>query len=146
MNLNLEVVSMDFETYMTNSLSALLKKNEHLQLAFCGKLHTGSIARPHEYYCFFGLVGNDLLIVNYSPLLKKNGFSVRLPLNTNKVEITKSILSDKFILNFQLNSTDWQTLEKFKIGVKSEHSKIKSQRENVTAFLSYIEKRVNPTP
>ena len=130
---------MDFEKHMINSLSALLKKNECLQLAFYGTLHTGSLIKPHEYYCFFGLAGNDLLVVCYSPLFHKNRFAVRVPLQVNQVKIKKSSLGGKYQLSFRLNNTAWSPFEKFKIKVKSEHPKLKSQTESVAAFLSYID-------
>lgn len=133
---------MDFEKQMITSLSALLEKNEHLKFPFYGSLHTGSLARPHEYYCFFGLAGNDLLVVSYSPLFKKIGFSIRVSLNIKQVKIKKSLINGKYKLSFGLNNTEWLPLKKFKIKVKSEHSKLKFQKENVSAFLAYIEKYV----
>lgn len=133
---------MNFEKHMIMSLSALLRKNEHLLLSFYGTLHTGSWPKPHEYYCFFGLAGNDLLVVCYSPLFHKNRFAVRVPLQVNRVRIKKSLLSEKYQLSFNLNNTAWPPFEKFKIKVRSEHRKLKSQKENVAAFLTYIEKYV----
>ena len=133
---------MDFEKHMIISLSSLLRKHENLQLAFYGSLHMGSLASPHEYYCFFGVVGNDLLVVSYSPLFQKNGFSVRVSLNIKQVKVKKAMMSEKYQLSFRLNNTEWKPFEKFKIKVKSEHPKLKSQKDNVAAFLSYIEKCV----
>ena len=134
-----ELKIMDFEKHMITSLSALLTKKEHLQLAFYGKLNVGSISRPHEYYCFFGLAENDLLIVCYSPLFHKNGFTVRVPLHIDQLKIKKKIMREKYSLCFRLNNAE-RPFGKFKIVVKSEHPKLKSQRENVAAFISYIEK------
>lgn len=130
---------MDFEKHMITSLSALLKEKEHLQLSFYAKLHAGSISRPKEYYCFFGLAESDLLIVCYSPLFHKNGFSVRVPFSINQVKIKKELMSEKYSLSFRLNNVE-HPFEKFKIVVKNEHPKLKAQSQNVAAFISYIEK------
>jgi len=124
---------MDFEKHMITSLSALLKKKEHLQLAFYGKLHIGSISRPHEYYCFFGLAESDLLIICYSPLFHKNGFTVRVPLHIDQVKIKKKLMSEKYSLCFRLNNTD-HPFEKFKIVVKSEHPQLKVQKKMSLPF------------
>ena len=123
------------------SLSALLNDKERLELAFYGKLQTGGFARPHEYYCFFGLAQNDLLVVNFSPLFCKNGFAIRIPLCINQVKIKKGLIGNKYYFNFRLNNTETSPLEKFKIVVNINHSKINTQKENVELFLAYIEKR-----
>lgn len=131
---------MDFEQHMTNSLTALLKKGESLQFSFYGVLRTGHLARPHEYYCFFGLAGKDLLIVGYSPLFHKNRFSVRIAL-PNLVKVKKAWVGEKYKLYFHSKNHELATLEKFRIEVKPECAKYKFQQENVVAFLSYIKER-----
>ena len=129
---------MEFEKQMMDALSALLIRKEHLQVTFYGILRTGSLARPKEYYCLFGFTGEDLLIVSYSPLYKKKGFSVRVPLHISQVK-TRKTLSGKYKLSFRLNDAQWP-FEKFRIVVKSKHPKMESQKENVAAFLTYIER------
>ena len=107
---------MEFEKQMMDALSALLNRKEQLQATFYGILRTGSLPRPKEYYCLFGFTGEDLLIVSYSPLFKKMGYT----------------------LKFRLNDA-CRPFEKFKIVAKKEHSKLESQKENVDMFLSVIE-------
>ena len=129
---------MEFEKQMMEALSALLKRKEQLQATFYGVLRTGSLPRPKEYYCLFGFTGEDLLIVSYSPLFKRKGFSVRVPLHIRQVKIQESLTGGKYTLRFRLNDA-WRPFEKFKIVVKKEHSKLESQKENVEKFLSVIE-------
>lgn len=131
---------MDLEKQMRMSLSTLLNDKECLELAFYGTLHTGVFLRPHEYYCFFGLTQNDLLVANYSPLFRKNGFTIRIPLYINQVKIKKGLMSNKYYLNFRLNNTEQHLFDKFKIIVKINHPKISTQKENVELFFAYIEK------
>ena len=130
---------MEFERQMMDALSALLKRKEQLQATFYGILRTGSLPRPKEYYCLFGFTGEDLLIVSYSPLFKKKGFSVRVPLHIRQVKIQESLTGGKYTLRFRLNDA-WRPFEKFRIVVKSKHPKMESQKENVAAFLTYIER------
>lgn len=130
---------MDIEKHMIGSLSALLKNNEYLQISFYGSLHTGSLSRPKEYICFFGLVGNDLLVVSYSPASRNDGFSVRVPLHIKQVEIKKAVLREKYRISFWLDQAQWP-FERFHIIAKRRHPQIASQEESVSAFLSYIEK------
>ena len=132
---------MEFEKQMLDALSALLKRKEQLQATFYGILRTGSLPRPKEYYCLFGFTGEDLLIVSYSPLFKKKGFSVRVPLHIRQVKIQESLTGRKYTVKFYLNDAE-RPFERFKIVVKKEHSKLELQKENVAAFLAYIERNV----
>lgn len=129
---------MEFEKQMMDALSALLNRKEQLQATFYGILRTGSLPRPKEYYCLFGFTGEDLLIVSYSPLFKKMGFSVRAPLHIRQLKIQESLTGGKYTLKFRLNDA-CRPFEKFKIVAKKEHSKLESQKENVDMFLSVIE-------
>ena len=99
----------------------------------------GSLSRPKEYICFFGLVGNDLLVVNYSPASRNDGFSVRVPLHIKQVEIKKAVLREKYRISFWLNQAQWP-FERFHIIAKRRYPQIASQEESVSAFLAYIEK------
>lgn len=132
---------MEFEKQMLDALSALLKRKEQLQATLYGILRTGSLPRPKEYCCLFGFTGEDLLIVSYSPLFKKKGFSVRVPFHIRQVKIQESLTGRKYTVKFYLNDAE-RPFERFKIVVKKEHSKLELQKENVAAFLAYIERNV----
>lgn len=132
---------MDFEKHMVERLTALLEQGETLQFPFWGKLSQGTGKGAVEYWCFLGVAGTDLLIANYGPLIRRDGFSIRIPLNPERITIRKSIGKRKYIIRLKKLSYAY-CWKKIKIVVKRKHKKIRFQEESIAGFCDCVAKYI----
>lgn len=123
------MAKMTHNEFMMDSLSKLLKEGETLKCPFYGILNQAN----ETFFCFFGLVNNDLLVAVRSDFGQNITYSTRVPLDVKSVKVkTTLILHQRVIdISFFEGSPCRITASPKIIGVGS-------QLESLNAFIDHL--------
>lgn len=123
---------MTYAELMMKSLSDLLEDGEKLLYPIYGTLKQ----KKDNYFGYFGLTENHLLIALLQGSSKKINWTTRIPLDLKKVTIKKCLLPQQYNICIEFNEGENACLR-----VSKKVSGIESQEDNLKGFMEYIQAR-----
>lgn len=128
---------MTYNELMIKSLSDMLNTDESPKEILKYPIYGTLISKPQNYFGFFGLTEDYLLIA----LLRDNSRTIhwraRIPLELKKVNVKKGIIPMQYLIHIEFIQG-----EPCRIKVSKKVYKIPGQEENVSGFINYLEEKL----
>lgn len=127
---------MTYSELMIKSLSNILNADRTDQEVLKYPIYGTLLSKPRNYFGFFGMSEEHLLIALLGDDGKTIHWTARIPLDIKSVNIRKSMIPKQRLIDIEFMQGD-----PCRIRVADRVYKIPGQEENVSAFIKYLKEK-----